>query len=302
MSGFVVLKAGLQTSIQDLGRYNLANIGVCEAGVMDEKSSRIANLLVENDENDAVLEIALGGVWLKATATAYIALSGASSNAYINERKIEFYKTYKILKDETLKIDFATRGSRIYLSVKGGFDIDLSYNSRSTSIKEQIGGIDGRALRNGDFLPFKPCKFYERRTYKEVENFEEILTLRLVLGYQSDSFSDEEKHKFFSSIYKVTEQNNRMAYKLEGEIIQSKESSLISEPIAFGAVQIAQNPIVLLKERQSIGGYAKIGSVILVDCFKLAQRKAGNMVKFQQINQELAREICTQFYKNFNRR
>lgn len=301
MSGFVVLNAGLQTSIQDLGRFGFADIGVCEAGVMDEKSSRIANLLVGNDENDSLLEIALGGVKLKATAASYIALTGAVANAFINEKAIKFYQTYKITKDDILKIDFATKGARVYLSVKGGFDIDLSYNSRSTSIKEQIGGIDGKALKNGDFLPFGSCEFNERRRYKEIFKFDEILTLRLVLGYQSDSFNDEEKHKFFNSHYKVTTQNNRMAYKLDGEIIKSNKSELISEPIAFGAVQIPQKPIVLLKERQSIGGYPKIGSVVFVDCFKLAQRKAGNMVKFKLVTQEEARRICIDFYKNLRR-
>ena len=157
-----------------------------------------------------------------------------------------------------------------------------------TSIKEGFGGLNGDKLKNGDFLSFKESRpSVCKRVKSELQGkYEDELILRVVLSYQDESFSKTEQEKFFSNSFKVTADFNRMACKLDGEPIKSSLNGIVSEGISFGAIQIPSDgkPIILLKERQTIGGYPKIGSVLGIDCFKLAQAKIGTIIKFEEIS------------------
>ena len=299
-SGFKVIAAGIQATIQDMGRVGLADIGVSSAGALDEFAFHTANRLLGNDFGTNMLEIVFGGVKLKAKGETTIVLTGAQVDATINNKKIEIWKTYKISDGDVINLGFATSGARVYLGVKGGFNIEKDYGSCSVSVKEKLGG---NPLHVKQFLPFT-CKVLKdnRKLPKNYQpNYGKILTLRLVAGYQWDMFEDEEKKKFFNSTYNVTGQNDRMGYRLSGEKIVSTSKGIISEPIAYGSVQIPTHgePIVLLKERQTIGGYPKIGSVIPVDCFRLAQAKQDSEIRFELIDLDEAREISIKFYKFF---
>jgi len=299
-SGFEVINAGILATIQDSGRKGLGSIGVTEAGAMDEHAFCWLNRLLGNDYGTNALEIVFGGVKLKAIGTTYFALSGAQVDATINNKPIEIWKTYKINDGDILNIGFATSGARIYLGVVGGFNVASEFGSASVCLKEGIGGL---AIKANDFLSYRSENLSEIRKlmlrYKP--DFNETLTLRVVEGYQWNLFEKEERNKFFNSEYIVTGQNDRMGYRLSGEKIISTSKGIISEPIAYGAVQIPSHgePIVLLKERQTIGGYPKIGSVIPVDCFALAQRKQNSRVRFELVSLDEAREICQSFYKFF---
>ena len=300
-SGFEVIAAGIQATIQDLGRVGLAGIGVSTAGALDEFAFHQANRLLGNEYGTNMLEIVLGGLKLKAKGSTTFVLTGAKVSATINGKKIEIWKTHRINDGDILNIGFATSGTRVYLSVLGGFDVASEYGSCSVSIKEKFGG---KPLHVKQFLPFRSKEFKDNRRLpiKHQPNYDKILTLRVVAGYQWDMFEDKEREKFFSSSYKVTGQNDRMGYRLSGEKIASTCKGIVSEPIAYGSVQIPAHgePIVLLKERQTIGGYPKIGAVIAVDCFRLAQAKQDSQIRFEIIELDEARDISRDFYKFYN--
>jgi len=300
MGGFEVITSGIQATIQDLGRIGLADIGVSSAGALDEFAFHQANKLLDNKYGTNMLEIAFGGVKLKAKGSTTVVLTGAKIDATINDKTIEIWKTYRINEGDILSLGFATSGTRNYLAVKNGFEIKKEYGSCSVNIKEKLGG---KPLHVKQFLPFICSKFIHNRKLinKYQPDYDKLLTLRVVAGYQWDTFEEKERKKFFNSSYKVTAQNDRMGYRLSGEKITSTCKGIVSEPIAYGSVQIPAHgePIVLLKERQTIGGYPKIGSVIPVDCFRLAQTKQDVEVKFELIGLDDAREICQEFYKEF---
>ena len=299
-SGFEVINAGILATIQDSGRKGLASIGVSEAGAMDEYAFHWLNKLLDNSYGTNALEIVFGGVKLKAIGSTVIALSGAEVAVTINNKPINLWKEYEIKNGDILNIGFATSGARVYLGVKGGFQIEPEFGSSSVCIKE---GIGGKAIHVKEFLPYKSnnITIIRKLMAEYIPDFDEVLTLRVVSGYQWDLFEKEERKKFFQSQYKVTGQNDRMGYRLSGEKISSTCKGIISEPIAYGSVQIPSHgePIVLLKERQTIGGYPKIGSVIPIDCFALAQRKQDSIVKFELISLDEARALCQKFYKFF---
>jgi biotin-dependent carboxylase-like uncharacterized protein len=300
MSGFEVLNGGIQASIQDLGRVGLSSVGVSEAGVLDEYSYNLLNQILQNPYGTNALEILFGGVKLKAKGEGVFALSGAKADITLNNKKIEFYKTYQLKDGDILNIGFASKGARIYLGVKGGFEVKEEFGSSSVSIKE---GIGGSVISPKDFLKFSTCRQNYNVLLKEeyrVE-FENVIELRVVKGYQWDLFEKKEREKFFSSTYEVTSQADRMGYRLSGEKILSSVGGIISEGIAYGAIQIPAHgePIVLLKERQTIGGYPKIGSVVRIDCFKLAQAKQGDKIKFKLVSLDEAMKSCKKFNSFF---
>eukprot|EP01029_Cantina_marsupialis_P030763 TRINITY_DN84407_c0_g1_i1.p1 TRINITY_DN84407_c0_g1~~TRINITY_DN84407_c0_g1_i1.p1 ORF type:complete len:305 (+),score=51.89 TRINITY_DN84407_c0_g1_i1:594-1508(+) len=304
MSGFEVIKAGIFTLVEDKGRESFMHLGVASSGFLDEFAALKANKLLNNSSNTNMLEIAFAGLKLKATADTTISITGARCEFKINGLEKKIWQTHNIKKNDILEIPKILNGQRVYLAVKDGFDIKKELGSYSTTIKENLGGLNGTQLKNSDFLPYNEHKnIGSKRLKKEyIPSYEDTLTLRVVLSYQENTFSKEEKEKFFNSIYTITPDFNRMACKLSGEKIESTQDGIISEGIAFGAIQIPKDgqPIVLLKERQTIGGYPKIGSVLSIDCFKLAQMKAGHKIKFEEISIQTAQEKLKKFYSSFS--
>ena len=304
MSGFEVIKSGIFTLIQDKGRYGLTHLGVTNSGVMDEYSALMAHKMLDNDLDTNILEIVFGNVELKASVDTVVCITGAKCEFFINNLACSTWKTYKISSGDTLKIGKVFEGQRVYLCVKNGFDIENEFGSCSTTIKEELGGLNGKQLKKGDVLSYKKATAISGNRLKQIHipKYDEgILTLRVLLSYQEESFSQNEKEKFFNSEYKITPDFNRMACRLSGEEIHSSLDGIISEGICFGSIQIPKNgqPIILLKERQTIGGYPKIGSVLSIDCFKLAQRKVGSMIRFEEIDISTAQNKLKDFYNVF---
>lgn len=303
MNGFIVENGGLQSSIQDAGRVGFSDIGLTQSGAMDEYAFGYANFLVGNTFNTSAIEVALGGIVLRACGNFSIAICGASMGCSINGDKIEMWQTYTLKEDDVLSFGFASSGSFAYIAVIGGFLTPLQYGSFSTSIKEGLGGIEGRKLLKGDFLACQNSVLGNKRKMEKpwIPTYGNEVVLRLVLGYQDELFSKEQKDIFFNTPYMYKGEGDRMGYRLSGEKIVPLVTGILSEPICFGAVQIPSHgePIVLLKERQTIGGYPKIGSVLCIDCFKLAQLRAGGVVRFQEITQEEAQAKAQAFYSFF---
>lgn len=184
---------------------------------------------------------------------------------------------------------------RAYLAVKGGFNLPRYEKSFSTTLKENRG----KQLKVGDTIPFASSHTHiiSRVQKRYIPRYSTHLKLRIVLGYQHHYFTHAQKETFFSSTYTLTTQMSRMGYKLQGEPIISSKGGIISEGIAFGAVQIPPNgqPIILLKERQTIGGYPKIGSILSIDCFRLAQMEIGSSIVFEPIDVEKAQVLMREF-------
>ncbi len=289
MSSFKVLTGGLLSIVEDFGRFGLNDKGITNSGVMDEYAYIILNKLLYNAQNTNCIEITLGGLKLEVDDTCTIAVSGADANFTINSKKVDIWKTHNLKKGDLLEFGFAKKGARIYFGVKGGFDIKQELGSNSVTIKENIG----TNLKSGDKLRFLDNSFEEHNICLKKEfipPYEDNLTLRVILGYQENHFDKKQIENFFNQTYKISSQNNRMGYRLESKPIKCKIEGIISEGISFGAIQIPKDgqPIVLLKDRQTIGGYPKIGSVLPIDCFKLSQLKAGNFINFKPISLEEA--------------
>ena len=299
MSGFKVLKSGLFTTIQDLGRDGYTHLGITPSGAMDEYAYRWSQKLLADVDGNA-LEILLSGLTLQATAPTTIAVCGADLDFCINGISKPIWQTYAIKENDILSFEKKNSGMRAYLAVKGGFRVQKYENSFSTTLKEH----KGKQVKTGDTLPFHATHHSEvkRVSDKYIPNYPTHMTLRIVLGYQHNDFTASQKEKFFSSTYTLSPKINRMGYTLQGEAIIPSHDGIISEGISFGAVQIPPDgqPIILLKERQTIGGYPKIGSVIPSDCFTLAQLPIGATVRFEAIPLEDAQEEMKAFYGFFD--
>ena len=298
MSYFKVIKAGILTTIQDLGRFGYMDIGITQSGAMDEEAFLWANRLLQNNPNTNMLEITYGNFELQSFGDTIFCVTGAEADIWLNSKKINRYRCYKIKKGDRVKIGFVKRGVRLYLAVKGGFLDKKELGSYSVSIKEDIK----RAIKIGDRVNFKPSNsrilgYLKDEYIPKISNY---LELRVVLGYEYKEFATKELKRLFSSTFKV-KSHNRMGYFLSGATIDTNNLEIISNPISFGAIQITSKgePIILLKERQSIGGYPKIGSVIPTDCFKLAQLKEGDSITFKTISLKEATKITREFYKSF---
>lgn len=305
MNGFKVLKAGLFTTIQDLGRDGYTHLGITPSGAMDEYAYRWSQKLLGDVDGNA-LEILLSGLTLQATAPTTIAVCGADLDFRINGTTQAIWQTHTIKENDILSFKKKNSGMRTYLAVKGGFSLPKYEKSFATTIKEN----KGKQIQKGDTLPYTVIQSSEvkRVSDKYIPNYPTHMTLRIVLGYQHKHFTASQKEKFLSSTYTLTPEMNRMGYTLHGEAIISDHDSsscngIISEGISFGAVQIPPDgqPIILLKERQTIGGYPKMGSVLPIDCFKLSQLPIGAIVKFETISIEDAQKEMKVFSYFFNK-
>jgi len=295
MSGFIVRQPGLLTLIQDSGRFGTHNLGLTNGGPLDILAFNWANRLLGNACNRSTLEISFGGLSLEIELDTAIVVTGAEIPIKINAKAIDQWQTHSVKKGDTIELGYATRGTRAYLAVAGGFNIAPSFGSSATVVREKIGGLGGDKLKAGDQLPCDPhvlSKHY-RLADDDRPYYTDNAVLRVVLGYQQSAFDYIEQQRFFNSEYQVTDRSDRMGFRLEGEAIKSNLSGMLSEGICHGAIQIPADgqPIVLLNDRQTIGGYPKIGSVIPLDTAKLAQLSPGSTIRFESISPEHAHNL-----------
>lgn len=293
MSSFEILDAGLLTTVQDLGRYGYQRYGVSQSGVMDTFSARIANELVGNLKEDALLEMTLKGATIKFLQEMVIAITGAQCEAYINDKKIELWRSYKVYCGDKLKIGFIKDGLRSYLSFSGGIDVPLIMGSRSTNLKANIGGFEGRKLKIGDEIRVfsKNIQILKKLKPEIIPRYEKEREIGVILGQQENCFSEEGKETFFTSEYTVKSESDRMGIRVSGNKIDHIESAdIISDGITFGAIQIpgSGQPIIMMADRQTIGGYTKIGNVISSDLSKLSQAIPGDILRFKKVELEEA--------------
>jgi biotin-dependent carboxylase-like uncharacterized protein len=305
VSGFSVVQPGLLSLLHDRGRYGAHKLGLTTGGPLDFVAFDWANRLLGNDANATALEVSYGGLILRAEVDTSIAVTGASAPCKLNGEAIEQWRSVPIKNGEQLEIGFATSGTRVYLAVSGGFDIAPSFGSSSTVLREKIGGLNGDKLQAGDQLPCAAITLARDCYLPESErpSYSAQATLRVVPGYQQAAFSAIQQWRFFNSEYRLTDRCDRMGFRLEGENVHSDIVGMLSEGICHGAIQIPADgqPIVLMNDRQTIGGYPKIGSVIALDTARLAQLSPGASVRFEAISIEQAHNIHTLASARFRR-
>lgn len=297
--GMEFLQGGTQTTVQDLGRRGYQQYGFPISGVMDLRSASLANLLVGNGVEEAVLEITPQGPEILCTAPAYIALTGGQMDVTCDGQKVPFYQTFWVETKQILRFGRLHAGARCYLAVAGGFQLNPVIGSCSTFLLGGIGGMEGRALRKGDSLTFR--KWAQTQDYFKAprslppEDFSpKEKKLRVVAGPQETSFTPQGLTTFFQTPYQVTEKHDRNSYRLKGAPIEFVPSPhFISEGITFGSIQVQEDgqPEVLMADCQTVEGLAKIAAVITVDLPLLAQGKPGDVFRFEQIPIQEAQDL-----------
>lgn len=296
METIKILDAGLLTTVQDLGRYGFQRYGVSASGVMDEYSAKIANKLVGNKVGEAVIETTLKGVQIEFLQNTAVAITGGNCDVTLNGTKIELWQSYLVNRGDILKMGICRSGLRNYLAFAGGIDVPIIMNSKSTNLKAKVGGFNGRKLMTGDVLSVGVGSLEAPLTLNKhyIPTYSKDIKVGVILGQQDDHFTEAGIKTFLNETYTVTQESDRMGIRLSsvsGATIEHKNGAdIISDGITFGAIQVpgSGQPIVMMADRQTTGGYTKIGNVISSDLAKLAQATPGTKVKFVEYTLEQA--------------
>nr|WP_263324714.1 biotin-dependent carboxyltransferase family protein [Neobacillus sp. Marseille-Q6967] len=282
-----VLKPGLQTTVQDLGRYGFQRYGISPSGAMDTYSLQMANLLTGNPLEEAGLEVTLIGPRFELLSDCSLAICGGNLSPEINGKSVPMWKSVKVREGDVLTFGKCVNGARAYIGFSGGIEVPIVLGSKSTFLNGGFGGYKGRALEAGDVLYGNPVTVRNRFLHPDlVPHFENDLTVKVVLGPHVEKFTPETIEVFLTDEYTITPQSNRMGYQLNGPKLEHRaRADIISDPIPFGGIQVPASgqPIILMAERQTTGGYTRIATVISDDLPKLAQAKPGDRLKFQAV-------------------
>lgn len=313
-----ILKPGLFTSVQDLGRYGFQKYGVITSGAMDQIAHRIANILVGNSENAPTLEITMIGPKLKFNQDSLISICGGKADPKIDGVSIKCWRPVLVKQGSVLEFGPISIGCRAYLAIAGGFNIPIVLNSKSTYFRAKLGGFKGRALKAGDQIPFDtPSELsyrlignltntWTQKPYHEanwlinssiVPSYREHPSIRVIKGRQFDLFNQESQVSIFEKPFSISPQSDRMGYRLLGPRLSlTEQHEMISEAVHFGTIQVPAdgNPIILLADRQTTGGYPKIGQIAAVDLPLIAQAKPGTKVRFIEVTLAQAQRLFLQ--------
>ncbi|MCY6369190.1 biotin-dependent carboxyltransferase family protein [Clostridium ganghwense] len=315
---------GLLTTIQDLGRYGFRKYGVIVSGAMDSFAHRMANIMVGNEEGEGTLEITLMGPEILINKDTLISICGADLSPKINDISISMWRPIYVKKGSILSFGKSNHGTRTYVAFAGFFNIEKIMGSKSTYLRAEIGGYEGRQLKRGDILELKELS---NRALEIINNiagnineygfaypnwfispkilpsYSNSPTVRIIRGGEFNYFNEQSKESLFQNKFLITPQSDRMGYRIKGESIELKESlEMISEAVALGTIQVPAdgNPIILLADRQTTGGYPKIGQVISVDIPVVAQLKPGDSISFCEVSLEEAQKLYIEREKDID--
>ncbi|HKX41461.1 MAG TPA: biotin-dependent carboxyltransferase family protein [Burkholderiaceae bacterium] len=291
-----VLKPGLISSFQDLGRWGHQPLGVPVSGAMDELSHRLANLAVANDEHEATLELTMLGPGLRFERDAVIAWGGADLSPALDGTAVPPLTATAVPAGATLQFGRRVTGLRAYLAVQGGYAIAPVMGSASTYARAGFGGHEGRLLRKGDRIALQsnaaphvppPLPAGVLRALRVQESAVPDAAIRVLRGREWEQFDAQAQQLLLAQTWRIGAQSDRMGYRLEGAIALERavRGDILSEPVSFGTMQVPPDgqPIVLMAERQTTGGYPKVAQVASVDLPRLAQRAPGESVRFAMI-------------------
>ncbi|MCH4890560.1 biotin-dependent carboxyltransferase family protein [Acidaminobacter sp. JC074] len=297
MLGFTVKQAGLLSTFQDKGRLGYQSEGMPICGAMDQEAMILANKLVGKDHGP-VLEMTFMGSSIEFKKEMAIAITGADMQAQLNNRALNMYQTLYVKSGDILSFKGLMSGFRTYIAFSDILELEEVYASQSTYLKIAAGGYKGRKLEAGDDIHVKAC---ELPKFGKVVKLHRKDQIRVLLGYECDDFKSPQD--LFKHTYKVTNDLDRMGIRLEGGALEHKEGAdIISSPIIPGAIQVPKSgqPMVMLRDAQTIGGYTRVGTVISCDLDKLAQKKPGDTVCFEAVTLEEAVKIKKEWLKALN--
>ncbi len=289
MNKIRIIKPGLLSTIQDAGRWGFQKYGMPVSGAMDLYSLKLANELVGNDPSEACIEATMNGPSVEFLHDCYISVCGADMQAIINGNSIEMYRTILVNKGSNLSFKGLKTGLRSYIAFAGGVNVPLVMGSKSTYLRGKIGGFHGRKLQKGDEIEigtYNKNLDFKKILKNKIPVFKDHFVARIIPGPEANCFTVKGLADFLNSEYTLTEQCDRMGYRLAGTKIEHKLSAdIISSGIAFGTVQVPSHgePIIMMADRQTIGGYARIGNIISEDLPYLAQLKPGDKIRFKEI-------------------
>jgi antagonist of KipI len=313
MEGLIVEKAGLLDTIQDHGRWGYQGFGVVVAGAMDSYAYQMGNILLGNDRKAASLEMTLLGPRLMFSKPTQVVITGGDLKPKLNNMPAPMWQVISVQENDRLTFNAAQSGCRAYLAVKGGFQVEKVMGSYSTFIKGKLGGWKGRPLEKGDFIPYT-SKVQKRSITKPYCSqglahdmrpvYENEIVVRVILGPQDDRFTEKGMHTFLTDPFTVTPQMDRMGIRLKGESIEHTDGAdILSDAMPLGGIQVPADgqPIILMSDRQTTGGYTKIGSVISVDIHKLAQVRPNQTIRFKRISLSEAQALYREEQRFLNR-
>ena len=288
-----VIQPGLLSTLQDMGRRGYQSFGVSPGGAMDTLSLRLANLLLENETSSLSLEITLSGLELEALSSCQVAIAGADLSATVRGVRVPMGQGLELRSGDRLSFSKRVRGARAYLAIRGGFCGESVLGSESTDLRQGWGGMEGRALKKGDYL-FRKLRDSSFGVPSRalgigpavMRHYADPFTLRVVEGPQWNYLSGIVAKRFFESEFQIRSSSNRMAYTLAGPSISTVRKELVSEPLSMGSLQVFPNGELALAmaDHQTIGGYPKIAVVISADFPKAAQLMPGHRIRFVTVS------------------
>ena len=299
-AGLRVLAPGFHTTVQDLGRPGYQTVGVPVSGALDGISLRLANALVGNPLGTAALEILFGGPTLEVVADRVrVALAGADARLAIRAEKPRILATGQsatLSPGEAFEVVAGRRSACCYLTVEGGVAVPLVLGSASTYVRAAIGGLDGRALQRGDFVPLALARASERAELRlPSPPATSDQPIRVILGPQQEYFTDEAVAAFLGAEFRISQSTDRMGMRLDGPFLEHRRGwDIVSDAITTGAIQVpgSGHPILLLADHQTTGGYPKIATVVSADLPVVGRRRPGDKLRFVAVTVEAAEELC----------
>lgn len=295
MGSMKILKAGMFSTIQDRGRFGHQAKGISVSGAMDQISFKLANILVGNDENMPCIEMTIKGDKILFESDSLIALTGSDMDFKINGCRVDINRTLFVNRGDVLESSFSTTNKLAYMSVRGGLVVDNIMGSSSTFLRAAIGGYEGRKLMDGDLLSYPQLEVSMSKTPEVSQEIIDMIysprKIRFSYGNEKDRFTENGIDTFLKSTYTIQNDSDRMGYRFSGDVVEHvTDGDIISGGINFGSIQIPGNgqPIVMMADRQTTGGYTKIGQVIQADLPLLSQKKPQESVEFEAVSVEEA--------------
>lgn len=308
----IIEKGGILTTVQDLGRVNFRRFGINPNGAMDKAAARLVNILLGNDEREAVLEMHFPAPTLRFEENAVVALGGADFGALLDEKPIENWRPFFVEKGSVLKFTKKNSGNRAYLAAENGFAVERWLGSFSTNLRASVGGFAGRSLRAGDRLDFKfqirDFKFQNKKfRYKIsrslIPRYSSNPTIRVVAGAEFELLTAFGEQVFLSGNFTISNAADRMGFRLAGAPLYSlSRVEMISTAVDFGTIQLLPDGqiIILMADHQTSGGYPRIAHVAANDLPVLAQLGAGDKVNFRLISLPEAENLILEAEKDLN--
>jgi antagonist of KipI len=301
-----IIKPGICSTIQDMGRTGYRSLGIGTSGVMDFFAATVANYLAGNNDGQPVIEMHFPAAEILFEQDAIISIAGADFAACINNEPVQIYQPIFVKKDDTLSFKKNITGARVYVGIQGGMEAQKWLGSYSTNIKVTAGGFKGRVLQKEDVIGIKQCNntinnkkvTVAPAVIDSVYNHTNII--RCIAAPEWSLVSDLAANSFLQLPYTITNQSDRMGYRMAGEAINlQNQVELISSPVSFGTIQLLPNGqlIILMADHQTTGGYPRIANVTAADLPKLAQLPGNSTIHFKMVSLVEAEEMLLSIHK-----